>query len=106
MYYGGLGYADVNTTYLQSPLFDTTDLEASSLDTFFTFQFYCDRAALGTAIALVPKIPLGINGTVPRFLPSSALAAGTGSPKYGCEGLAGEPVTISNLDVLQDGSCI
>ncbi|KAI8897956.1 LMBR1-like membrane protein [Globomyces pollinis-pini] len=85
MYFGGLGYAQINTTYLQSPLYDTTYLEANSLDSFFTFQFYCNYTAIGTTIPLTPKTPLGINESAPAY--PITIATGTDAASYGCAGL-------------------
>ncbi|KAJ3346543.1 hypothetical protein HDU91_007013 [Kappamyces sp. JEL0680] len=82
MYYGGLAYATINTTYLQSPMYDTTDLETKSLDAFFSFSFYCNSSANGVPISLNPKIPVIIGGTYPTFSPSPA--AGTNSPDFLC----------------------
>lgn len=88
MYYGGLGYAEIKTTYLQSPLFETTGLEANSLDAFFSFSFYCNSSALGLPIALTPRIPIGTNQSSPVFIPTPyGLSA---SPGFGCDGIAAQ----------------
>nr|KAJ3422296.1 hypothetical protein HK105_000333 [Polyrhizophydium stewartii] len=68
MYLGGLGYAEVSTTYLQSPFFDTTQLEIDSLAGYYTFEFYCNTSAVGTIITLTPRSPLTINATAPTFV--------------------------------------
>lgn len=86
MYWGGLGYATINTTYLQSPLFDTTDIEASSLDSFFTLKFYCNATAMGKPLILTPKNPL-----VPITYTPTPIGT-TGSPLLGCQSLTGSPV--------------
>ncbi|KAI8909694.1 hypothetical protein EDD86DRAFT_238344 [Gorgonomyces haynaldii] len=90
MYWGGLGYAEINTTYLQSPLYDTTGLEANSLDNFYTFQFYCNKTIQGTTLTLTPKTPLGVNQTAPVFTVTAV--TGTNAPKYGCSTLDGSPI--------------
>jgi LMBR1 domain-containing protein 1 len=82
MYLGGLGYAEIQTTYLQAPLIDTTDLELNSLDSFFSFQFYCDANAMGTPITLTPRAPLEANATAPVFIPVPY--GDTGKPTFGC----------------------
>jgi LMBR1 domain-containing protein 1 len=92
MYWGGLGYAEVPSTYLQSALFDTTDLETNSLDSYFNFQFYCNRTQIGRVLPLNPKRVLPVNATAPTYTPT--IAAGSDSPKYGCESLAGSPVFL------------
>jgi LMBR1 domain-containing protein 1 len=82
MYFGGLGYADIQTTYLQAPLIDTTDLELNSLDAFFSFDFYCNSTAMGSSIPLTSRSPLEANGTAPVFVPNPA--GNTGIPGFGC----------------------
>ncbi|KAK6093291.1 hypothetical protein MT418_006614 [Batrachochytrium dendrobatidis] len=90
MYWGGLGYAQISTTYLQSPLFDTTDLEANSLAGFYTFQFYCNTTAVGKTITLTPRVPLAVNASAPTY---TVTPAGTsGSPGFGCASVSGTPI--------------
>jgi hypothetical protein len=85
MYYGGLGNATVPTTYLQSPMYDTTNLETLSLDAFFSFDFYCNSSASGKPITLTPKIP-ALSGTEnPTFSPIAFPA--TNLPDFGCGSL-------------------
>ncbi|KAI8927660.1 hypothetical protein BC831DRAFT_451739 [Entophlyctis helioformis] len=93
MYLGGLGYADIQTTYLQSPLFDTTDLEAESLAGFYTFAFYCNTTAIGSTIPLTPRTPLGVNQSAPVFVVSAL--TGTDKPGYGCKSLVSSPICCS-----------
>ncbi|KAH6573955.1 hypothetical protein BASA60_005768 [Batrachochytrium salamandrivorans] len=90
MYWGGLGYAEITTTYLQSPLFDTTDLEVNSLVGFYNFQFYCNTSAVGKTITLTPRFPLGVNSSVPVY--AVIPAANTALPSYGCSALSGAPI--------------
>ena len=85
MYYGGLGNATVPTTYLQSPMYDTTNLETLSLDAFFSFDFYCNSSAIGKPITLTPKIPAFSGSSNPTYSPSPFPA--TAVPNYGCESL-------------------
>ena len=98
MYFGGLATAEIPATYLQSPLFETTDLEANSLDSYFTFQFYCNTTTLGVPITLIPNKPIALNQSAPVYVPTPVL--GTNQPKLGCENLAGKPVIDIHIDLL------
>jgi LMBR1 domain-containing protein 1 len=82
MYFGGLGYADIPTTYLQAPLIETTELELNSLDAFFSFNFYCNSTAMGNPFALNPRSPLEANATAPVFIPIPF--GDSGKPGFGC----------------------
>eukprot|EP00842_Homolaphlyctis_polyrhiza_P000811 jgi/Hompol1/1730/HPOL_005041-RA len=93
MYWGGLGYAEISTTYLQSPLFDTTDLETKSFDAFYSFQFYCNTSAVGKTITLRPRVPVSNGSAVPTY--TSTYYLNTGQPKFGCESLSGSPICCS-----------
>lgn len=85
MYYGGLGYATIKTTYLQSPLYETTELESQSLDAFFSFGFYCNSSASGVPITLNPKIPTFSGSSAITFTPSAE--ANTNLPDFGCSAI-------------------
>ncbi|KAJ3269266.1 hypothetical protein HDV01_001633 [Terramyces sp. JEL0728] len=93
MYWGGLGYAEIKTTYLQSPLFDTTLIEQSSLDFFFSFEFYCNGSAIGVPITLRPKIPLS-NGSTYTPIPVG-YANNNWKPGFGCQSLTSNTYGIA-----------
>jgi hypothetical protein len=87
MYLGGnMGQASIKTTYLQSPIFDTTVLELDSLDPFFGFTFYCNSTL--PVLTLNPKIPT-LSGTLSNttYDTSKAVFAGTNKPDYGCSAI-------------------
>lgn len=91
MYYGGLGYAQIQTTYLQSPLIETTALEANSIDPFFSFYFYCDATAMGVPIPVTPKSPLMEGQAQVTYTPVAF--SGTTVGAYGCSRLS-SPVAV------------
>jgi hypothetical protein len=86
MYYFGLGYADINTAFIEAPLFDTTELEAQSIDAFYTFDFYCNSKVINTAITLNSTVPLGEGEFAPTYIPS--IVGSSGNLIYGCENLS------------------
>jgi LMBR1 domain-containing protein 1 len=85
MYYGGLGYAEISTTVLQSPLFETSNLESISANLFFNMTFYCNATGMGVPILLPLTRPLGVNETAPTYTPK--YYGTTGLPQYDCSGL-------------------
>ena len=84
MYYpGNMGQASIKTTYLQSPIYDTTDLELDSLDPFFNFTFYCNSTP--SVISLTPKIPTLSGETSNKtYNTATKIIQGTNKPEYGC----------------------
>jgi hypothetical protein len=82
MYWGGLGYAEVPTTLIQAPIFETTDIELNSLDSIFDFRFYCNSLSINVSIPLTPK---DVARPVTYF---PVPEANTSSPIYGCSALA------------------
>lgn len=81
-----MGQATIKTTYLQSPMFETTPLEKLSLDPFFNFTFYCD-SSYGT-VTLNPKIPsLSGSASNTTYNVKTYLQAGTDKPDYGCQSI-------------------
>jgi LMBR1 domain-containing protein 1 len=84
MYYAGLGYAQVSTVYLQSPLFETTGLEADSLEGYYIFDFYCNSKKLGQSLTLTPKFP----DAKTTFIPN--IVGNTGNSDFGCQNLASQ----------------
>ncbi len=99
MYWGGLGYAEIPTAYLQSPLFETTDIETNSLDNIWNFQFYCNSTAVGVSYPLNRRDPN--DTTAYTVLP----VEGTDQPIFGCEKLLVAPgvkaVNQIDVDMLQ-----
>jgi hypothetical protein len=86
MYFGGLAYASIDTTYLQSPMYETTELETKSLDAFFSFLFYCNSTMNNQPITLNPRIPVIIGGTNPTYTPSAV--GSTNVPDFNCGSVA------------------
>ena len=102
MYWGGLGYAEIPTTYLQSPLFDTTDIETNALDNIWNFRFFCNSTAIGISLPLNRLNPNDTTGYA--VIP----VEGTDQPVFGCENvfIAPNVKTVSeyNPDMLQSTS--
>ena len=86
MYFGGLGYAEIKTTYLESPLIETTDLDSISNAPFYSFQFYCNATAMSRAIQLNANIPLAPNASAVFYTPTTVEL--TGTPIKGCQKFA------------------
>lgn len=82
---GNLGTASIRTTYLQSPIYDTTQLESTSLDPFFTFTFYCNSSQ-PAAITLNPKIP-ALAGSNTNSTFTAKYYGSTNAIDYGCSGI-------------------
>jgi hypothetical protein len=69
LYQSGLGYADIPTTLLQSPLFETTAFK-DDINLFYNMSFYCNRTAVASnaKILLVKNVTLAINETFQTFI--------------------------------------
>jgi LMBR1 domain-containing protein 1 len=64
----GLGYADIQTTLLQSPLYETTAFK-EDINLFYNLTFFCNRTAVtnNAQILLVKNITLPVNQTFQSF---------------------------------------
>lgn len=83
----GLGNADIPTTLLQSPLFETTDQD-QNMNQFFNMTFYCDTGMVNnqSKIAVPFTGVLGVNQTEPLYTISAV--SQSNMPQYGCNGIA------------------
>ena len=78
MYLGGLGYAEIKTTVVQAPLYETTALETNSAEPFYSYKFYCDSTKLNLPLTIIPK---DVNSSTSYLVAAEANSA-TGY--YGC----------------------